>query len=101
MKNEPGKNEDVKADLKHDNMEFSASTDGDDVLDTDRIPVDEDEITAEELDILEDEPGNEAAALNAVETDRLADEDNLPEEDWLDDIPGGDAEEKDAEEKRL
>jgi len=87
--------EDTKADLKHDTMEFSASTDGEDVLDTDDASYEEEGISAEELDALDDDDDNEAAALNAEETDRLADEDNLPEEDWVDDLPdtGEDSEE--------
>jgi len=78
--------EGVKPDLKHDTMEFSAATEGDDIMDTDDETYEEEDISADELDVLEDEPDNEAAALNAVETDRQADEDNLPEEDWTDDI---------------
>lgn len=84
----PGKTKDEKTDLKHDSMEFSASTDGEDKLDIDDEHYEEEGITAEELDIMEeDEPDNQAIAMNAVETDRLADEDNLPEEDWTDDLP--------------
>ncbi len=67
-------------------MEFAASTDGDDKMDTDDTTYEEEDITSDELDILEDEPDNEAVALNATETDRLVDDDNLPEEDWTDDI---------------
>lgn len=78
--------EEVKPDLKHDTMEFSAATDGDDIMDTDDETYEEEDISADELDVLEDEPDNEAAALDAAETDREADEDNLPEEDWTDDI---------------
>ena len=82
------KNEnDVKTDLRHDNMEFSASTDGDDRLDQDNDMLeDDDEISGDELDELENENDFEmAAALNAAETDRLADSDNLPEESDEDD----------------
>ena len=77
--------EDIRPDLKHDTMEFSAATDGDDVLDTDDSSYEEEGITSEELDALNDSDDNEAAALNAEETDNLADEDNLPEEDWVED----------------
>ena len=55
-------------------------------MDTDDATFEEEDITPDELDVLEDEPANQAAALNAAETDRLVDEDNLPEEDWTDDI---------------
>ena len=92
--------EDIKPDLKHDTMEFAASTDGDDKMDTDDMTYEEEDITPDELDILEDEPGNEAAALNAAETDRLVDEDNLPEEDWTDDIEDDEEEEDDDEHHR-
>jgi hypothetical protein len=84
-KNNP--DHDIKTDLKHDNMEFAASTDGDDILDTDDPAYEQDEIKAEELNALEDLTDNEAAALNATETDLQADEDILPEEDWTDDLP--------------
>ena len=86
MKKKQDDQKDIMPDIKHDTMEFSAATDGDDKLDMDDASYEEEEITAEELDVLEDEPDNEAMALNSVETDRLADEDNLPEEDWIDDV---------------
>ncbi|MEO6255129.1 MAG: hypothetical protein ABIO79_17605 [Ferruginibacter sp.] len=79
--------EDIKPDLKHDTMEFSAATDGDDILDTDDASYEEEGINAEELDALEDDLYNEAAALNATETDLAADPDNLPDENWTDDLP--------------
>jgi hypothetical protein len=84
MKKKP---EDIKTDLKHDSMEFAASADGEDVLDTDDVNYEEDEIDAAELDALEDDTDNEAAALNATETDLQADESILPDEDWTDDLP--------------
>lgn len=87
--------EDVKTDLKHDNMEFAASTDGDDILDADDAHYEEAEIEADELDALEDDDDSEAGALNATETDLQADEDILPEEDWTDDLPDMDATEED------
>lgn len=86
MKKQPAE-EDIKPDLKHDTMEFSAATDGDDILDTDDASYEEEGITAEELEAINDDDDNEAAALNAEETDRQADEDNLPEEDWVEDLP--------------
>lgn len=79
--------EDIKPDLKHDTMEFSAATDGDDILDTDVAGYEEEGITAEELEAIDDSDDKEAAALNAEETDRQADADNLPEEDWEEDLP--------------
>lgn len=86
--------DDVKTDLKHDSMEFAASADGDDILDTDAADYEEDEIDAEELDALEDDADSEAAALNATETDLLADDDIMPEEDWTDDLPDQDTDEE-------
>lgn len=97
MKKKPT-TEDIKTDLKHDSMEFSASTDGDDILDTDDAAYEEDEIDAGELDSLEDSIDNEAAALVATETDLQADEDILPEEDWTDDLP--DTEDDEPEQQR-
>jgi hypothetical protein len=90
MKNGKDK-EDQKPDIKHDTMEFSASTEGDDKLDFDDEGYEEEEVTAEEIGSLEDEPDNDAMALNAVETDSLEDEDILPEEDWIDDTKGEEA----------
>jgi hypothetical protein len=84
----PHKNKnDIKTDLRHDNMEFSAATDGDDKLDQDdELFEEEDEISGDELDALENDDDYEiAAALNAAEKDRLTDEDNLPEESDEDD----------------
>ncbi len=85
---------DIKPDLKHDTMDFSASTEGDDKLDTDDATYEEEDISAEELEMLGDDPDNEAAALNAVEADRLADDSNLPEEDWTEDLPDNDEEDE-------
>ncbi len=79
-------NHDEKTDLKHDTMEFSAATDGDDVLDSDDERREDDGISGEELDALEE--GSDAEmlkALKAVEKDRLTDTDNLPEESDEDD----------------
>jgi hypothetical protein len=86
MKKEPTKTpEDIKPDLKHDTMEYSAATDGDDAMDTDDATYEEEGITGEELDAIDDDDDSEAAALDAEETDHLADEDTLPEEDWIED----------------
>jgi len=86
--NNPVPQDDIKPDLKHDSMEYSAATDGDDKLDTDDETYEEEEITAEELDILEeDDTDLQAEALDSAETDKMADENTLPEENWLEDIP--------------
>lgn len=73
--------EPIKPDLKHDNMEYAASTAGDGILDLDKETaqqIEDEEISAEELAFLEDDqPDNQAAALNTAETDSQADEDNF------------------------
>lgn len=75
----------IKPNLKHDNMEYTASTDGDDILDADKVTIqeiEEEEVTAEELHLLqEDDLDGQAAALNSAETDSLADSDNFLHED--------------------
>ena len=74
------KPEDIKPDLKHDNMEYSASTEGEDIMDEEYMQ-NEDGITADELEVLEDAtPDEQAAALNSVETDRQADDDVIFDE---------------------
>lgn len=79
-------------DLKHDTMEFAASTDGEDKMDFDDAAYEEEEITAEELDTMEDDTAdNQGYALVAAQTDRTADADDLPDEDWEDDLPDNDA----------
>lgn len=78
---------DIRPDLKHDSMEFSAATDGDDKLDTDDEAYEEEGISGDELDALNDEDAREAAALIAEENDFASDESNLPDEDWTDDLP--------------
>ena len=70
-----------KTDLRHDTMEFSANHDGDDILDTDIRDLDDDEISAEELDFLEEDKSAMAAALNEVE-----DEEPQQDEEWTDDL---------------
>lgn len=84
----------VKTDLKHDNMEFTTPKDGDVPVGQLDIENEEDEaIMAEELYAIEDDPDNEAAALNATEIDLQADVDILPDEDWTDDLPDKDEDE--------
>ena len=85
---------DVKTDLKHDSKEYAASTDGDDILDTDDAAYEEEGINAEELAALEDDIANEAAALKATEADLQADDDIMPEEDWTDDLPDNEPEDE-------
>lgn len=91
--------EEMQPDLKHDTMEFAASTDGDDVLDA---AIEEDEITAEELEALEDKKADdEAYALNAVETDSQADEDNfLTLPDDIDELDEDKNDEEDIEPRK-
>lgn len=99
MKRENNKeSKDIKTDLKHDTMEFSASTDGEDKLDIDDASYEEEEISPEELAILEDDDEDEAAALVDVENELSVDEDILPEEDWTDDLPGDITDEDDDDE---
>ena len=97
MKKHEDHSDDIKTDLKHDTMEFSANTDGDDKLDLDDNLLEDDGISGEELDYLEENEAEMGAALNAVETDRLADADNLPEEsdedDYYDENAGPDGDE--------
>lgn len=95
------KKEDLPPDLKHDTMEFSATTDGEDKLDTDDETYEEEEITQEELDSFEeDEIEEQEHAQVAAETDRATDEDNLPEESWEDDIPDNEEQEDEAKEHK-
>lgn len=92
MKDQDQQQEDIKTDLKHDTMEFSAATDGDDQLDLDDTTKDDDGISGEELDALEEDGEDDLdAALDAVEEDRLDDADNLPEESDEDDYYDDDA----------
>jgi hypothetical protein len=97
---QPKENKDVKTDLRHDNMEFSAATDGDDILDADDFNREEDGISSEELDALEEGNDTEmAAALKAAETDRMGDADNLPEESDEDDYYDNDLQPEPDEER--
>lgn len=86
MKKKNNDTEETPFDLKHDTMEFAASTEGEDRLDTDKEGYEPDEISAEELDALNDTDANEAAALIEEQKDFEADDTNLPTEDWTDDI---------------
>jgi hypothetical protein len=99
MKKKTNDKEDIKPDLKHDTMEFSAATDGDDRLDIDDASYEEEGIDADELDALEDDPASIAAALNVAELDRQADPDNLTDEDWTDDLPDNNEEEEEGEDE--
>jgi hypothetical protein len=90
---EQSKEEELQSvpDLKHDTMEFAASTDGDDKLDFDDDTYEEEEVSAEELDKMETGTMDEQAyALVAAQTDKTVDADNLPEESWEDDLPDND-----------
>ncbi|CAN5803106.1 hypothetical protein BH11BAC4_BH11BAC4_08890 [soil metagenome] len=83
-KSEEQHNGSVKPDLKHDTMEYAASTDGDDILDMDKEneqEIEDEDITADELELLEEGSiDDQAAALNSVETDRRADDDLIFDE---------------------
>lgn len=83
MKNE----EQEKTDLRHDTMEFAASDD-ETIEKKDVLDLDEDEISADELDFLEDESiDGRAMALTEVEKDRTADDDYIAkDEEWTDDL---------------
>ena len=94
---------DVKPDLKHDSMEYAASTEGEDRLDMDSETADEiedEEISAEELELLEDDtPDDQAAALNTAELDRLADND-VSFEDDDEELEPGETDDDDLEIRR-
>ena len=83
------KKEPIKADLKHDNMEYSASSDGDDILDSDvqvALVTEEEQITAKELELLlDDNFENQAEAFNSAESDSMIDADNFLNEGETDD----------------
>lgn len=88
---EPGKE---ALNLKHDTMEYAAPASGQDKLDADDVRYEEDAISAEELEAINDSDENVAAALIAESTDFAADDSNLPEEDWTDDLPDNEPEEE-------
>ena len=91
--------DEIKTDLKHDNMEFSAATDGDDKLDADDFNREEDGISGDELNAIVQDDFEMAAALNAVETDRLVDAENMPEESDEDDYYDNEQAEEEKEER--
>ncbi len=96
------KNNDIKTDLKHDNMEFSAATDGDDKLDADDFNREDDGITEKELAEIENAgDGEMAAAYNAAEIDSQTDSDNnLPDETSEDDYYDNNETDEGAKERR-
>lgn len=98
-KNKENTPEPIQPDLKHDTMEFAASADGDDILD---INDEEDEITATELDALEEDgPDTEAYALNAAEADSQIDEDNfLTSPDDIDELTEDDTDDVSGDYRR-
>ena len=89
----------LQPDLKHDTMEFAASADGDDIINFDD---EENEISANELDALEDEqPDTEGYALNAAEADSKIDEDNfLTSPDDIDELEEDDIDEVNEKHRR-
>ena len=86
----------IKADLKHDSMEYAASSDGDDILDSDnqaKLFTEEEQITASELDLLlVDDFDNQAEAFNSAASDSLIDADNFLNEDETEDETDNEAE---------
>lgn len=77
-------NAQVKPDLQHDSMEFT-DTSSDDTAEFNDVPDEDEEPTADELDILEaDAPDAQAMALNAVEADRQVDNDIYFDENDID-----------------
>lgn len=92
--------DEIKPDLKHDNMEYAASADGDDLLDSDDPNREEDEISAEELEFIEEDSLDaRAEALNSVEEDRRADNDVIFDENDIDEASDTENfEEEDTEE---
>ena len=88
----------VAPELKHDTMEYAASTDGDDLMDINE----DEEITADELSALEEGGADkEAYALDAAETDSTADEDNfLTTPDDVDELEEDEEDESNNESRR-
>lgn len=103
MEKNKNQNEEIKTDLKHDSMEFATPIEGEEALDIDDVDFEDDEISAEELDALEDDDADEAAAFASVEEELLTDDEALPDEDWTDDLPDDitSLDEADAEEESL
>ena len=91
--------EPIPPELKHDTMEYAASADGDDQLD---VPEEDEEVTSTELaDLEEENPGDEAYALNAAETDSQQDEDNfLTAPDEVDELEKDDTDDEGIEPRR-
>lgn len=89
----------ISPELKHDTMEYAATADGDDQLDT---PNEDEEITADELnDLRENDADEEAYALNAAETDSQQDTDNfLTAPDEVDELEDDDLDEENIELRR-
>lgn len=89
--------EPIAPELKHDTMEYAASTEGDDQLDLNE----EEEITADELNALEEKDVEEEAyALNAAEADSEEDEDNfLTSPDDFDELANMEEDDDDNDEK--
>ena len=83
--------EEIKTNLKHDNLEFTELSDGEEPIESIEAMEKDDEIHADELEAINEDDDNEAAALIATETDLKADEDQMPEEDWTDDLPDTDS----------
>jgi hypothetical protein len=80
---EPEKNDpaNLHPDLKHDTMEYNAASEGDDPIDTNKeflIEAVDEDVTAEELNSLEDDSEqHQADALLSAENDSRNDEDNF------------------------
>ena len=85
--------DEIKTNLKHDNLEFTELSDGEEPIESIEDMEKDDVIHADELEAINEDDDNEAAALIATETDLQADEDQLPEEDWTDDLPDNDPDE--------
>ena len=89
----------IPPELKHDSMEYAASTEGDDQLD---VPEEDEEVTADELaDLEEENADDDAYALNAAETDSEEDEDNfLTMPDDVDELEEDNPDDEDIEPRR-
>lgn len=98
MKKQQSKQEDL--DLRHDTMEFAANGD-EEIEKEDVLDLGEQNITAEELDFLDDEdPQAQEAAMNAVEHDLPSDGEYINvDEDWTDDFADDIAEDEEDEEQ--
>ncbi|UAY50818.1 hypothetical protein [Ferruginibacter albus] len=100
------KQQDPKIDLKHDTLEFADTNEeaegNKNITSADIYKAeDEEDISAEELDVLgTDDTDNQAYALNTVETDLQQDDDILPDEDWTEDIPDNEEENPEDEWER-